>query len=126
MPIWLCIVSPAEGGGNNTKKTFCIISNTLQNWEPFFIKYINDQPTGFAQCGLRTDYVEGTESSPVGHLGDIFVKEGYRRNGHGKEPLYACEKWAKEMGCSEFDSFRSHLAMGSDEAERIICFRKRI
>ena len=29
----------------------------------FFIKYINDLPVGFAQCGLRTDYVEGTVCS---------------------------------------------------------------
>lgn len=51
----------------------------------FFIKYINDLPVGFAQCGLRTDYVEGTESSPVGYLEGIFVKEEYRKNGYAKE-----------------------------------------
>ncbi len=31
-----------------------------------FIKYEEDKPVGFAQCQLRHDYVEGTESSPVG------------------------------------------------------------
>ena len=30
-----------------------------------FIKYINEKAVGFAQCQLRTDYVEGTDSSPV-------------------------------------------------------------
>ena len=70
----------------------------------FFIKYINDLPVGFAQCGLRTDYVEGTESSPVGYLEGIFVKEEYRKNGYAKELLIACEIWAKESGCSEFAS----------------------
>ena len=64
----------------------------------FFIKYINDLPVGFAQCGLRTDYVEGTESSPVGYLEGIFVKEEYRKNGYAKELLLACEIWAKEIG----------------------------
>ena len=101
----------------------------------FFIKYKNDLPVGFAQCGLRTDYVEGTESSPVGYLEGIFVKEEHRKNGYAKELLCACEKWAKEMGCSEFasdceldnvDSFKFHMAMGFDEANRIICFKKRI
>ena len=95
----------------------------------FFIKYINDLPVGFAQCGLRTDYVEGTESSPVGYLEGIFVKEEYRKNGYAKELLSACEIWAKEIGCSEFasdceidnmDSFKFHMAMGFDEAIRII------
>ncbi len=101
----------------------------------FFIKYINDLPVGFAQCGLRTDYVEGTESSPVGYLEGIFVKEEYRKNGYAKELLFACEIWAKESGCSEFasdceidnvDSFKFHMAMGFDEANRIICFKKRL
>ena len=101
----------------------------------FFIKYINDLPVGFAQCGLRTDYVEGTESSPVGYLEGIFVKEEYRKNGYAKDLLFACEIWAKEIGCSEFasdceidniDSFKFHMAMGFDEANRIICFKKRL
>ena len=101
----------------------------------FFIKYVNEIPIGFAQCGLRTDYVEGTESSPVGYLEGIFVKEEYRKNGYAKELLCACEMWAKEIGCSEFasdceldniGSFNFHMAMGFDEANRIICFKKRL
>ena len=101
----------------------------------FFIKYANEIPVGFAQCGLRTDYVEGTESSPVGYLEGIFVKEEFRKNGYAKELLDACEMWAKEIGCSEFASdcelentasFKFHMAMGFDEANRIICFKKKL
>jgi aminoglycoside 6'-N-acetyltransferase I len=101
----------------------------------FFIKYVNSMPVGFAQCGLRTDYVEGTESSPVGYLEGIFVKEDYRKSGYAKELLSACEMWAKNMGCTEFASdceldnirsFEFHIAMGFEEANRIICFKKRI
>ena len=101
----------------------------------FFIKYINDLPVGFAQCGLRTDYVEGTESSPVGYLEGIFVKDEYRKNGYAKELLCACEVWAKDMGCTEFasdceldniGSLSFHIAMGFDEANRIICFKKKL
>ena len=101
----------------------------------FFIKYINELPVGFAQCGLRVDYVEGTESSPVGYLEGIFVKEEYRKNGYAKELLFACEMWAKEIGCNEFasdceldniTSFKFHMAMGFDEANRIICFKKKL
>ena len=93
----------------------------------FFIKYVNDSPVGFAQCGLRHDYVEGTESSPVGYLEGIFVEEGYRKQGFAKELLCACQQWAKDMGCTEFasdcelDNFESlqfHIA--------IICVRPRI
>ena len=101
----------------------------------FFIKYANDLSVGFAQCGLRTDYVEGTGSSPVGYLEGIFVNESYRKNGYARELLRACEMWAKEKGCTEFasdcelgnnGSLSFHIAVGFEEANRIICFRKDI
>lgn len=100
-----------------------------------FIKYLEDMPIGFAQCCLRTDYVEGTSSSPVGYLEGIFIKENHRNKGYAKELLLACEKWAKNMGCSEFasdceltnvNSLEFHLAMGFDEVNRNICFKKDI
>ena len=37
-----------------------------------FIKYVDEKPIAFAQCGLRHDYVEGTDSSPVGYLEGVF------------------------------------------------------
>ena len=101
----------------------------------FFLKYVQDEPIGFAQCQLRRDYVEGTESSPVGYLEGIFVKEEYRHNGYAKELFDACEKWAKKHGCTEFasdceidnhGSFAFHMALGFTEANRIICFTKQL
>ena len=100
-----------------------------------FIKYFDGKPIGFSQCQLRRDYVEGTESSPVGYLEGIFVSDEYRTRGYASELLSECEKWAKEKGCTEFasdceldniDSFRFHMALGFEEANRIICFRKDI
>lgn len=98
-----------------------------------FIRYADDKPIAFAQCQLRHDYVEGTKSSPVGYLEGIFVSEGYRKKGYAAELLSECEKWAREKGCTEFasdceldnnDSLRFHMALGFEEANRIICFRK--
>jgi aminoglycoside 6'-N-acetyltransferase I len=100
-----------------------------------FIVFAGEKPAGFAQCQLRRDYVEGTKTSPVGYLEGIFVPEAYRRRGYAKELLSACEGWAKEMRCTEFasdcelgnaDSLAFHLALGFEEANRIICFRKNI
>jgi aminoglycoside 6'-N-acetyltransferase I len=100
-----------------------------------FIKYIEDKPIAFAQCQLRHDYVEGTESSPAGYPEGIFVSEKYRKNGYAAQLPAECEKWAKEKGCSEFasdcglvneDSLKFHMALGFEEANRIICFRKDI
>ncbi len=107
----------------------------MNNEAACFIKYAEDKPIAFAQCQLRHDYVEGTESSPVGYLEGIFVSEEYRKKGYAAELLSECEKWAKEKGCIEFasdceldniDSLRFHMALGFEEANRIICFRKDI
>lgn len=90
---------------------------------------------GFAQCQLRHDYVEGTQSSPVGYLEGIYVSASHRHQGIARELLQACERWAKEKGCREFasdceltntDSLRFHLGVGFEEANRIICFVKKI
>lgn len=107
----------------------------LKNEAQFFLKYEQDIPVGFAQCQLRHDYVEGTETSPVGYLEGIFVKEDFRHKGYAKELLEACEKWAKLQGCREFasdceikneTSFHFHMAMKFEEANRIICFTKKL
>ncbi len=88
---------------------------------------------GFAHCSLRHDYVEGTDSSPVGYLEGIFVREQYRRCGFAKALLVACEAWAKDMGCAEFasdceldneTSLFFHKKLGFTEANRIVCFQK--
>jgi aminoglycoside 6'-N-acetyltransferase I len=98
-----------------------------------FIYFIETIPVGFAQCSLRNDYVEGTESSPVGYLEGIFVKPEYRMRGIAKELLSQCETWSKSMGCREFasdcelnniESLKFHLNVGFEEANRIICFKK--
>ena len=97
----------------------------------FFLAFAEKTAVGFAQCQLRRDYVEGTDSSPVGYLEGIYVLPGHRRQGIAKALLSACESWAKSMGCREFasdceltnkDSLKFHLNVGFREANRIICF----
>ena len=69
-----------------------------------FLDYEEDQAIGFAQCQLRHDYVEGTDSSPVGYLEGLYVVDQYREKGIAKGLVQACENWAKEKGCTEFAS----------------------
>jgi len=72
--------------------------------ETIFIYIAESKPVAFARCSLRHDYVEGTESSPVGYLEGIFVAEEYRRRGIARSLLSVCENWAKSKGCREFAS----------------------
>ena len=100
-----------------------------------FLAYDGETAVGFAQCSLRHDYVEGTGSSPVGYLEGIYVAENCRGRGIAKSLLTACEDWAKGQGCTEFASdceldntasLRFHLNVGFQEANRIICFTKKL
>ncbi len=101
----------------------------------FFLAYHSEEAIGFAQCQLRCDYVEGTASSPVGYLEGIYVAEEYRQQGIARELLAACESWAKAKGCAEFasdceldnaQSLQFHRNVGFEEANRIICFTKKL
>ena len=93
------------------------------------------QAFGFAEATLRRDYVNGTESSPVGFLEGWYVAPEARGNGAGRALVAAVEQWTREQGCSELasdalldnePSHRAHAACGFEETERVVYFRKRL
>lgn len=95
----------------------------------------DDTPIGFIEANLRTDYVNGTESSPVGFVEGLYVAPAYRRRGVGRALIAAVERWTQARGCSElaFDalidnatSHAAHRAYGFEETERVVYFRKRV
>lgn len=99
----------------------------------FFLTEEDGQPVGLAQCQLRHDYVEGTDSSPAGYPEGIFTEEAVWGKGIAAALLVRCESWAKEKSCTEFASdcellnkasIRFHKALDFSEANRIVCFRK--
>ncbi len=101
----------------------------------FFLAFSEERAVGFAQCQLRRDYVEGTDSSPVGYLEGVYVAEDCRKQGTARKLLTACEDWARGKGCREFasdceldnvQSLKFHLNVGFEEANRIICFTKKL
>ena len=110
-------------------------AETMSDADSVFFLALDGEAVGFAQCGLRRDYVEGTETSPVGYLEGIFVKESHRGRGCARALLGACKNWARTQGCTEFASdceidnemsLAFHLATGFVEAGRIICFTSKL
>ena len=96
---------------------------------------IGREYVGFALCSVRHDYVEGCDTSPVGYLEGIFVREAYRKQGIARVLCEECETWAEKAGCKEFASdcecnntasLEFHSRMGFSEANRIVCFKKRL
>ncbi|MCC6859004.1 MAG: GNAT family N-acetyltransferase [Bryobacterales bacterium] len=90
------------------------------------------RPVGFAEARLR-DFAEGCVTSPVGYLEGWYVRETWRRAGVGRALLLAAEEWARSQGATEMASDTdignrgselAHKALGFEEVERAICFRK--
>jgi aminoglycoside 6'-N-acetyltransferase I len=88
---------------------------------------------GFAEATLRRDYGEGCETSPVAFLEGIFVTPEARQSGVATALSGAVAAWGKAKGCSEYasnalldnlDSHRFHTAIGFEETERVVYFKK--
>lgn len=93
------------------------------------------QGEGFIEVSLRHDYVNGTDTSPVAFVEGLYVRPACRRQGRGAALMAAAEAWARAQGCSELasdaplhnrTSRRAHLALGFEETERVVYFRKRL
>jgi aminoglycoside 6'-N-acetyltransferase I len=88
---------------------------------------------GFVEASKRTDYVNGTSSSPVAFLEGLYVAPAARRKGIARALVGSVVTWATCGGCSELasdallDNGASHLvhrALGFEETERVVYFRK--
>jgi aminoglycoside 6'-N-acetyltransferase I len=93
------------------------------------------EAVGFAEAKLRRDYVNGTETSPVGFLEGWYVVPAWRGRGVGRTLVAAVEAWTRGRGCSELasdvvldnrDALAAHAACGFEETERVVYFRKRV
>jgi GNAT superfamily N-acetyltransferase len=56
---------------------------------------------GLVEASRRVDYVNGTESSPVGFLEGLFVAAGARRQGIARVLVDSVAAWALAGGCRE-------------------------
>lgn len=111
------------------------LSQLSSGKETTFLYKTHDQYVGFINVSVRNDYVEGSSTSPVGFIEGIYVKPEYRKKGISKELVKLAEEWAKSKGCKEMgsdvefhntSSYDFHKSVGFEEANRIICFIKKI
>ncbi|WP_407666660.1 aminoglycoside 6'-N-acetyltransferase [Microvirga roseola] len=107
-------------------------------WEPekaraFLARVPGGVAAGFAEAALRHDYVNGCASSPVVFVEGIYVQPAFRKQGLARLLVRAVEEWAVRLGCRELasdtelhnrDSQQMHAALGFEETERVVCFRK--
>ena len=98
-----------------------------------FLAKVQEDYIAFIHTSLRTDYVEGTNSSPVAYIEGIYVSPSYRRIAVAAQLLAKAENWARQQGCTEMGSDTEianllsqqfHVGSGFTEVNRIVCYRK--
>ena len=91
-------------------------------------------PAGFAEATTRP-YADGCATTPIAYLEAWFVEPGFRGRGVGAALVGAVEDWGRSLGLSEIASDtevtnhrsqKAHAALGFEEADRIVCFTKRL
>jgi aminoglycoside 6'-N-acetyltransferase I len=89
---------------------------------------------GFAEASVRP-FANGVDESPCAFLEGWWVDEEMRRSGVGRALVVAVENWARARGLTELGSdalldntpgHQAHRALGFEERERVVYFRKRI
>ncbi len=89
---------------------------------------------GFAEASVRP-FANGVDESPCAFLEGWWVDEDARRSGVGRALVAAVENWARGHGFAELGSdalldntlgHQAHQALGFEERERVVYFRKRI
>lgn len=90
---------------------------------------------GFAEVSVRADYVNGCSHRPALYLEGIYVDPAYRGRGVARRLCAAAEGWGSTHGCREFasdvyvddaDSLAAHAALGFEETETVVYFRRLI
>jgi len=100
-----------------------------------FIVKADDEYIGFIQLSLRTDYVEGTTSTPVVYVEGLYVEPLYRKQGVANRLVKKAEGWGLERNCAEIasdaelnntNSIGFHKLIGFKKVNRVVCFSKTI
>ena len=97
-----------------------------------FVAEVDGRIVGFLEMDLRP-YAPGCVSSPVPFIEGWYVEPAWQRRGIGRALVEAAEARARAMGYTEIgsdaelenaDGISAHRAVGYEEVERIVCFRR--
>lgn len=97
-----------------------------------FVAEAEGRIVGFLELDFRK-YAPGCRSSPVAFIEGWHVEAAFQRRGIGRALMKAAEARARAMGHDEIasdsevdnvDGIAAHRALGYEEVERVVCFRR--
>ena len=92
------------------------------------------EPLGFLEASIRL-WVDWCDTRPVGYVEGWYVRPEFRRRGVGRALVAAAEQWVTDRGCVEMasDAYvsnlvsqQAHEALGFEQHESVVRFRKRL
>ena len=113
------------------------IAATFLSGDPDQVAFVAEGPdgdlVGFVEASIRRDYVDGCDTSPVAFGEGAFILPEWRCTGVGRSLVDAVADWGRAKGCTELASnallenpasHAFHEAVGFEETERVVFFRR--
>jgi len=134
-PGWLAL-REALWPGSQRKEHLAEMASFLVEPKRFLqlvAKSSEGMPIGLAEASIRSDYVNGTATSPVAFLEGLFVVPEQRGKGVATALVVEVVSWARVHGCRELASDAPikneasqavHRALGFRETERVVYFSR--
>ena len=101
----------------------------------FVSEDVDGRITGFVEAGLRSHAESCNPAHPVGYIEGWYVAPEHRRRKIGTRLIQAAEEWARSQRCVEMasdawlgniESQQAHQALGFEEVDRCVHYRKRL
>jgi len=89
---------------------------------------------GFLELSIHTE-APGCKTNQIAYIEGLYVKEGYRHQGAGRQLVNAAEEWARSKGITEMASDTNekypkspavHKALGYKETDKPFHYKKQL